>query len=91
MRLSRSFRGGFRLLGFGALAAGVIVVVIAVTSAGPAAKPASAQVTACTPGTTVQTASGPVCGTTATNAAILFEYCQRRFASSIGAHEWFMV
>ena len=67
MRFSRSFRGRSRLLGFALVVASVSVVAIAVTSAGPAAKSASAQVTACTPGSTVQTTAGPVCGTTATN------------------------
>lgn len=67
MRFSRLFRGRRRLLAFALVVTGVIVAVIAVTAAGPAAKPASAQVTVCAPGSTVQTAAGPVCGTTATN------------------------
>jgi Carboxylesterase family len=67
MRFSRLFRGRSRVLGLALVVAGVIVVVIALASAGPAEKPASAQVTSCAPGTTVKTTAGSVCGTTATD------------------------
>jgi para-nitrobenzyl esterase len=67
MGLARLFRGRSRLLSLAFVAVGVTVGVIAVVSAGPSARSASAQVTSCTPGTTVQTATGLVCGTTASN------------------------
>jgi para-nitrobenzyl esterase len=67
MRSARLFRGSLRRLGLVPVAVGVIVGVIAVTSAGPSAKTASAQVPACAAGTGVQTGAGPVCGTTAAN------------------------
>jgi para-nitrobenzyl esterase len=67
MRFARLFRGSLRRLGLALVAVGVIVTVIAATSAGPSARNASAQVPACAPGTGVQTAAGPVCGATAAN------------------------
>ena len=67
MGSARMFRGRWRLLAWALVVVGVTIAVIAVTSAGPSARNASAQVAACTPGTAVQTADGPVCGTSATN------------------------
>src|SRR3984885_13678223 len=67
MGFARLFRGRWRLLRLAFVAVGVTVGLIAVASAGPSARSASAQVTGCAPGTTVQTPDGPVCGTTATN------------------------
>jgi para-nitrobenzyl esterase len=67
MRFIRLLRGGQRVFVCAAVAAGVIVAVIAATAIGPSARSASAQVTACAPGTTVQIPEGPVCGTAAAN------------------------
>jgi para-nitrobenzyl esterase len=67
MRFIRLLRGGQRVFVCAAVAAGVIVAVIAATAIGPSARSASAQVTACAPGTTVQIQEGPVCGTAAAN------------------------
>ena len=67
MRFSRLFRGRSRLLGWTCAVVGLAISSIAVTSAGPAARSASAQTAACASGAVVQTASGPICGTTATN------------------------
>jgi len=67
MSFSRLFRGRSRLLGSACVVVGLAISSIAVTSASPAARSASAQVAACASGAVVQTASGPICGTTATN------------------------
>ena len=70
----RLFRLRFRLFGSVFAAAAVTVGIIAIASAGPSVKPASAQVLSCAPGTTVQTADGPVCGITSTTAAGVNEW-----------------
>lgn len=67
MGFARLCRGRWRLLGWTLVVASVTVAVIAVTAAGPSARSASAQVTTCAPDTTVRTAAGFVCGTTAAN------------------------
>jgi carboxylesterase type B len=55
-------RFGFPLAWPAAVAALVAIAVVAVAAAGPSARPARAQTATCAAGTTVQTASGPVCG-----------------------------
>jgi para-nitrobenzyl esterase len=66
MGFIRSFPLGSRLFGPLLAVAALTVGVIAIVSAGPATRSASAQTVTCAPGTTVQTSYGPVCGVTAT-------------------------
>lgn len=67
MGIRRFLHGRLRLAGSGLVLAGVALGIIVAVAGGLSAKPARAQTAACTPGTTVQTADGPVCGTTASN------------------------
>lgn len=80
---------GARLLASLAAVAGLTVIAIAIASVGPAARSASAQSPVCTPGTTVQTTYGPVCGVTSTTATGVNEWLGIPYAAPpVGNLRW---
>ena len=90
MRVTRLLpRWRSRLFGSVFAVAAMTVVVIAIASAGPSTKSATAQTTTCAPGTTVTTTYGPVCGIASTTASGVNEWLGIPYAAPpIGALRW---
>jgi para-nitrobenzyl esterase len=89
MRFVRLFRGHSRLFGSLFGAAVLTVGVVAIASAGVSTKAATAQTTACAPGTTVQTTYGPVCGIASTTAPGVNEWLGIPYAAPpVGDLRW---
>ena len=87
MGIGRFLQSRLRLAACALAIAGVAIGIIAAISGGLSAKSARAQDVACAPGTTVQTAEGPVCGTTATNGGA--EWLGIPYAAPpVGALRW---
>jgi para-nitrobenzyl esterase len=78
-----------RLLGSVFVVAALTVGIVAIASAGPAARSANAQPTTCAPGTTVTTRDGPVCGITSTTAPDVNEWLGIPYAAPpVGNLRW---
>jgi para-nitrobenzyl esterase len=86
MRYVRSLRSRRGVLGSMSVVALLTVGVIAVAAVGPSANSARAQSVACAAGTTVQTGSGPICGTTASGVNEWFGIPYA--APPVGALRW---
>ena len=89
MRFIRLFRWRSRLFGSVFAVAALTVGVIAIVSAGPATRSASAQPATCAPGTNVLTTAGPVCGIASTTATGVNEWLGIPYAAPpVGALRW---
>ena len=89
MRFIRLFRWRSRLFGSVFAVAALTVGVIAIVSAGPATRSASAQPATCAPGTNVLTTDGPVCGIASTTATGVNEWLGIPYAAPpVGALRW---